>query len=129
MSEIKDGGAAFPPLPDPLEIDWPELHSQALGCGVEDRGLHNRYECAEYGWQEGVDRAIDRVPVDIFTADQMHEYARTTLKVASDALYSQLMRGTFDIGEAYLNLKCVGSCPSEEDFLAALLALVAKEPT
>lgn len=52
------------------------------------------------------------------------------IESVSSALYSHLMGGAFDIGEAYLNLKCVGSCPSKDDFLAALLALAAeKEPT
>lgn len=69
----------LPPLPEPLEIDWPTLNSNALGCGVEDRNLHNRYECAEYGWQDGVDRAIERVPEAIYDADQMRDYGRAIL--------------------------------------------------
>jgi hypothetical protein len=131
MSEITDDQiSSFPPLPEPLEIDWPELHSQALGCGIEDRNITNRYEAAEYGWQDGLDRAAERVPEDIFTADQMREYGRATLEAVSNSLYSHLMSGAFDIGEAYLSLKCVGSCPNEADFLAALLALAAaKEST
>ena len=72
-----DESAAFdlPPLPAPLEIDWPELHSHALGCGVEDRNILDRYEAAEYGWLDGADKAAERVPEEIFTADQMREYA------------------------------------------------------
>lgn len=72
----------LPPLPAPLEIDWPELHSQALGCGVEDRNIRDRYEAAEYGWQDGVDRAAERVPEQIFTAEQMQEYARQAIDAA-----------------------------------------------
>jgi len=71
-------GTAYAALPEPLEIDWPELHSQALGCGVEDRDLHNRYECAEYGWQDGVDKCAERVPEQIFDADQMRAFADAT---------------------------------------------------
>jgi hypothetical protein len=80
-----DERAAFdlPPLPAPLEIDWPELHSQALGCGVEDRNIRDRYEAAEYGWQDGVDRAVERVPEEIFTADQMREYALSAVARAT----------------------------------------------
>lgn len=72
----------LPALPDALEIDWPEMHSQALGCGVEDRSIHDRYEAAEYGWQDGVDKAIERVPSEIYDADQMREYA--LLAIAAD---------------------------------------------
>jgi hypothetical protein len=71
----------LPPLPEPLEIDWPELHSHALGCGVEDRGIHDRYEAAEYGWQDGVDKAAERVPEQVYDADQMREYARAAIAV------------------------------------------------
>ena len=77
---------ALPPLPEPYEIDWPELHSQALGCGVEDRNIRDRYEAAEYGWQNGVDKATERVPEEIFTADQMREYARAALATATAAV-------------------------------------------
>lgn len=69
----------LPPLPEPLEIYWPELHSQALGCGVEDRNIHDRYEAAEYGWRDGVDKAIERVPESIYDADQMCAYARAAV--------------------------------------------------
>jgi uncharacterized paraquat-inducible protein A len=58
------------------------------------------------------------------------ERQTATIEDVSSALYSHLMSGAFDIGEAYLNLKCVGACPSKDDFLAALLALAAaKEST
>lgn len=66
----------LPELPEPLEINWPTLNSNALGCGVEDRGLHDRYECAAYGWEDGVDRAIECVPEAIYDADQMREYGK-----------------------------------------------------
>ncbi|WP_433867012.1 hypothetical protein [Ralstonia wenshanensis] len=65
----------LPDLPEPLEIDWPTLNAHALGCGVEDRGLYDRYDCANYGFEDGVDQAASRVPNQIFDADQMREYA------------------------------------------------------
>lgn len=67
--------AELPELPEPMEIIWPELHSHALGCGVEDRGIHDRYEAAEYGWQDGVDKAAECVPEDIYDADTLRSYA------------------------------------------------------
>lgn len=72
-------GLELPELPEPFEIEWPQLHRQGLRCGVEDRDLTDRYDYAEYGWQDGVDRAADCVPEQIFTADQMHAYARQAL--------------------------------------------------
>lgn len=87
----------LPPLPASYEINWPELHSHALGCGVEDRGINTRYEAAEYGWETGVDRAVECVPEEIFTAEQMREYARAALATAptrptDDALWDQTLR-------------------------------------
>jgi len=67
--------AELPELPEPLEIIWPELNSHALGCGVEDRGIHDRYEAAEYGWQDGVDKAAECVPDDIYDAETLRSYA------------------------------------------------------
>jgi len=78
----------YPPLPEPLEIDWPELHSQALGCGVEDRGLRDRYECAEYGWQDGVDKAVECVPDELYDADQMRAYADATCAMRAQAAHA-----------------------------------------
>ena len=83
---VAQQGAAYAALPEPLEIDWPELHSQALGCGVEDRGLHSRYECAEYGWQDGVDKCAERVPEQIFDADQMRAFADATHTLRAESL-------------------------------------------
>lgn len=86
-AEVAPAGE-YPPLPEPLEIDWPELHSQALGCGVEDRGLRDRYECAEYGWQDGVDKAVECVPDELYDADQMRTYADATCAMRAQAAHA-----------------------------------------
>ena len=69
----------LPPLPAPFEIEWPSLHPHGLGCGVEDRDITDRYEAAEYGWQDGVDKVAGCVPDEIYTADQMRAYATVAL--------------------------------------------------
>ena len=79
----------LPPLPEPLEIIWPTLHKQALGCGVEDRGIRDRYEAAEYGWQDGVDKVAECLPNEIYDADQMNAYALASL-AASQAEIAML---------------------------------------
>lgn len=35
----------------------PEYHIQGMGCGLEDRGITDRYEAMEHGW----DKAMERV--------------------------------------------------------------------
>lgn len=72
----------FPALPESLEIEWPRLHSEGLGCGVEDRSIHNRYEAAEYGFTEAVERAAMCVPEHIFDADQMRSYTAQAIAAA-----------------------------------------------
>lgn len=73
---MTDTEAPLPPLPEPIDINWPTLNSHALGCGVEDRGIHDRYEAAEYGWQDGAEMAASCVPEQVYDATQMCEYAR-----------------------------------------------------
>ena len=75
-AEVPEAMSDEPALPEPITIEWPSLHSHALGCGVEDRGISDRYEAAEYGWQEGCDRAASCVPDQLFAPDQMRAYAR-----------------------------------------------------
>lgn len=95
------GGNAAPELPEPLEINWPTLNSNALGCGVEDRGLRDRYECAAYGWEDGVDRAIECVPEAIYDADQMREYGKAC--AAASAPNAALVAALQDILMAHAN--------------------------
>ena len=72
-------GAEMPELPEPLEIYWPTLNRNALGCGVEDRAIHCRYGAAEYGWEDGVDKAIECVPEAIYDAEQLQACARAAV--------------------------------------------------
>lgn len=34
----------------------PEYHSQGMGCGLEDRGITDRYDAMEYGWDKDMKR-------------------------------------------------------------------------
>ncbi|CAB3717268.1 hypothetical protein CEY09_31670 [Achromobacter marplatensis] len=81
MSTIK-----LPELPAPFEPEWPDLNPHALGCGVEDRGIVSRYEAAEYGFQDGVNKAAQCVPEDIYTGEQMRAYAEEAVRQALAAL-------------------------------------------
>lgn len=48
-------------LPAPFD-DWPEFHQHAMGCGIEDRDITDRYEAAEYGWNECEKRTHEQGP-------------------------------------------------------------------
>jgi len=38
-----------------------EYHDQGMGCGLEDRGITDRYEAMRYGWDEAIDRMHDEI--------------------------------------------------------------------
>jgi hypothetical protein len=41
--------------------DWPEFHAEGMGCGLEDRGITDRYEAMRYGWDEAIDAVFQRM--------------------------------------------------------------------
>lgn len=44
----------------------PEFHSEGMGCGLEDRNIHCRYEAMEYGWEKAIETMYADViaPID-----------------------------------------------------------------
>lgn len=38
--------------------DEPEYHSQGMGCGLEDRGITDRYAAMEHGWEKAMERVF-----------------------------------------------------------------------
>lgn len=51
---------------EPVEIDWPEYHYEAMGCGLEDRGITDKYDAMRYGWDEAIERCAERIPKKLF---------------------------------------------------------------
>lgn len=39
-----------------------EYHSQGMGCGLEDRGITDRYEACAHGWECALDRVAEIMP-------------------------------------------------------------------
>jgi hypothetical protein len=39
-----------------------EYHTQGMGCGIEDRGITDRYEACEHGWDQAMDRVAEIMP-------------------------------------------------------------------
>lgn len=52
---------AEPAEQEAVEIEMPEYHSHGMGCGLEDRGITDRYEAMEYGWYEAIDRVKEEL--------------------------------------------------------------------
>jgi len=41
--------------------DWPEYRAEAMGCGLEDRGITDRYEAMRYGWDQCIESLGERI--------------------------------------------------------------------
>lgn len=39
----------------------PQFHEQGMGCGLEDRGITDRYEAMRYGWEQAMERVYGEV--------------------------------------------------------------------
>lgn len=39
----------------------PQYHEEGMGCGLEDRGITDRYEACYYGWNEAMERIYGEV--------------------------------------------------------------------
>lgn len=56
------------PESEPIEIEWPDYSNEGMGCGLEDRGITNRYEAMRYGWDQAIDRVAEMLPDPLYTA-------------------------------------------------------------
>lgn len=50
-----------PALGVEVEVEYPHFSDQGMGCGLEDRGITDRYEAMRYGWDEAMDRCAGEV--------------------------------------------------------------------
>lgn len=61
LIHAKEGTFIFPADQYALFAE-PDYHSQGMGCGLEDRGITDRYEAMSHGWGKGVDAAAENYP-------------------------------------------------------------------
>ncbi|GLX87869.1 hypothetical protein Pfra02_04380 [Pseudomonas fragi] len=89
----------------PVEFDCPEYREQGMGCGLEDRGITDRYEAMRHGFDEALDQfaqIIESMGPLYTRADAVEtEHLRTELKVTEQALNS--LKGERDTLSAQLN--------------------------
>lgn len=104
---------AAAPQPEPVEsepviIEEPNYHFEAMGCGLEDRNITDRYEAMQYGWDCAISRMFEQIPDEpLYTTPQHDRTAEleAALKEARDALryYGGDKYGTF-ANEAYAKI-------------------------
>lgn len=56
----------------------PQYHAEGMGCGLEDRGITDRYDACRYGWDEAMERVYGEV---IPCADKL-DFSATDVYVA-----------------------------------------------
>ena len=57
---------------EPVVISEPNYHYEAMGCGLEDRNITNRYEAMKHGWDCAIFRMLEQIPEgDLYTSDQL----------------------------------------------------------
>lgn len=67
--------------------DYPNFNSVAMGCGLENRGITDRYGAMRYGWDEAMERVGERI--DGFVSDLAAPAAPLPLPVGPSEPHSQ----------------------------------------
>ncbi|HEL4296659.1 TPA: hypothetical protein UM674_000588 [Stenotrophomonas maltophilia] len=83
---------------EPVEFDYPEFHQEGMGCGLEDRGITDRYEAMRYGFDEALDQmaAIIESIGPLYAAPPAHAVdLGTGLKAIADERERQLQAEGF----------------------------------
>ncbi|HCI4464765.1 TPA: hypothetical protein NO723_002962 [Klebsiella pneumoniae] len=56
----------------------PQYHYEGMGCGLEDRGITDRYDACRYGWDE----AMERIYGDVIPCAEELDFSATDRIVA-----------------------------------------------
>ncbi|MHB4873681.1 hypothetical protein ACYB57_16180 [Klebsiella pneumoniae] len=56
----------------------PQYHAEGMGCGLEDRGITDRYDACRYGWDE----AMERIYGDVIPCAEEMDFSATDRIVA-----------------------------------------------
>lgn len=72
LREFADGWSEFR-----SQFDDIQYHHSGMGCGIEDRGIHDRYAACEHGWECAMERVAERFP-EIDTLDALRTQATAT---------------------------------------------------
>lgn len=70
---------------EPFVFEEYPYNSEAMGCGLEDRDITDRYEAMAYGWSAAMERAAEAIPDDLYPASTV-----AALKAERDALRARV---------------------------------------
>lgn len=79
----------------------PQYHAEGMGCGLEDRGITDRYDACRYGWDE----AMERIYVEVIPCAEEIAFPATDAFLAE--LQSQVIRNALNECTEYLDRDCI----------------------
>ena len=85
----------------------PQYHDEGMGCGLEDRGITDRYDACRYGWDEAMERIYGEV---IPCADELDFSATDRIVAEAEArgvekAIAHLEKKFSNIGVQIMNLQ------------------------
>lgn len=72
----------------------PQYHDEGMGCGLEDRGITDRYDACRYGWDEAMERIYGEV---IPCADELDVSATDRIVAGIKADGVALVKSAFEM--------------------------------
>ncbi|WP_281163289.1 hypothetical protein [Klebsiella quasipneumoniae] len=79
----------------------PQYHDEGMGCGLEDRGITDRYDACRYGWDE----AMERIYGDVIPCAEEMDFSATDRIVAG--IKADAITASLDACSDYLETDCV----------------------
>lgn len=79
----------------------PQYHAEGIGCGLEDRGITDRYDACRYGWDE----AMERIYGEVIPCAEEIAFPATDAFLAE--LQSQVIRNALNECTEYLDRDCI----------------------
>ncbi|WP_193129102.1 hypothetical protein [Klebsiella aerogenes] len=95
----------------------PQYHDEGMGCGLEDRGITDRYDACRYGWDEAMERIYGEV---IPCADELDFSATDRIVSEAEArgvekAIAHLEKKFSNIGVQIMNLQWLADSLREGD--------------
>lgn len=82
----------------------PKYHDNGMGCGLEDRGINDRYEAMGYGWDQAMERVCSEFPETVLLSDHLAKLAERDAEIAR-------LRECYEASEAIFETGVINSTP------------------
>lgn len=96
----------------------PEYHYQGMGCGLEDRGITDRYDAMGYGWDQALERVFSELPETVLLSAAQAALAAAQADIAEEQRISNLRA---DAVERWTN-----TCAQQDEVIDGLRAEIAR---